>query len=467
MAVRLSASCPACGAPIGLDAAGTAVRCNSCGSAHLVLCGAGTTVAEFASRTSEEESCALARTALDDEMRRRGRSGPDPVVDSVQAFMAPVRVLVARVHEAAVVRGAGGDPVARITARRAEVARTALRESLGLPSAPPVAEVDARALSVVSRRTILAPPFDAGEAGWAADGMHLETAHAGVAPPLARRAVAFPLARVLVLRPCRLVSVSSGRSRAGVVVDDAARQATALLSRGALEALQSELADRDLPVAPPPALRPMRCPECASPFPLDREGQLRICPACRRGWVVSGRRLLRVPYDAELAPSPRGRVLVPAWRLSFVLEDPRDGRELASVAAVRSRCGEADSTGLDEPAPLDVAAFLPADRGRERSGTQALPSLPAAALPLHEGPARSEAGFPEPRLVGALGPLEAAALVRHVLLGTLRPETVARAAAGRLKALLFDAPLRVGSPRLVLRSLRRAEVDAAWSGSGA
>jgi hypothetical protein len=115
---------------------------------------------------------------------------------------------------------------------------------------------------------------------------------------------------------------------------------------------------------------------------------------------------------------------------------------------------------LDEVAPLDVPAFLPADRGRERSGTQALPSLPAAALPLHEGPARPEAGFPEARLVGAIGPVEAAALVRHVLLGALRPETVSRAAAGWLMALLFDAPLRIGLPRLVLRSLRRAEADA-------
>jgi len=459
--VRFAASCPACGAPIGLEASATAVRCDRCESTHLVLRGAGTTVAEIASRTSEEEACALARAALGDEMRRRGRNGLDPVVDSVRAFMAPVRVLVARVHEAAVVRGADGNPVASVTARRAEVARTALRDSLGLPSAPPIAEVDARALSVVSRRTVLAPPFEAGETGWAADGKHLAAAHSVVAPPLARRAVAFPLARVLVLRPCRLVSVSSGRSSAGVVVDDAARQATALLSRAALEALLPELADRDLPVAPSPALRAMRCPECASPFPLDREGQLRICPACRRGWLVSGRRLLRVPYEAELPPAARGRVLVPAWRFSFVLEDPRDGRELASVAAVRSRCGEAGPTGVDEVAPLDVAAFLPADRRRERSGTQALPSLPAAALPLQEGPARTESGFPEPRVVGALGPVEAAALVRHVLLGALRPETVARAAAGRLMALLFDAPLRLGPPRLVLRSLRRAEVDAA------
>lgn len=461
MAIRLAVSCPACGAPIGLDAASTAVRCDRCGSAHLVLRGAGPTVAEIASRTSEEEACALARAALEDEMRRRGRSGPAAVVDSMRAFMAPVRVLVARVHEAAVVRGADGNPAASVTARRAEVAQTALRDSLGLPSAPPIAEVDAQFLSVVSRRTVQAPPFDAGESAWAADAERLEAAHTGVAPPLARHGVAFPIARVLVLRPCRLVSVSSGRSRAGVLVDDAGRLATAILSQAALEALLSELAYRDLPAAPPPALRPMRCPECASPFPLDREGQLRICPSCRRAWRVSGRRLLRAPYDAELPPSARGRVLVPAWRFSFVLEDPRDGRQLASVAAVRSLCGEAGSTGVDEVAPLDVPAFLPADRRRESHGTQALPSLPAGAFPMCEGPARTEAGFPEPRLVGAIGPIEAAILVPHVLLGALRPETVARAAAGRLKALLFDAPIRVGPPRLVLRSLRRAEVDAA------
>jgi len=147
--------------------------------------------------------------------------------------------------------------------------------------------------------------------------------------------------------------------------------------------------------------------------------------------------------------------------VTFALEDPRDGRELTSVAAVRYRCGEEGVTGSDEAVPLDVPAFLPADRRRERRGTQALPSLPDAAVSLCEGPARTEAGFPEPRLVGTLGPLEAACIVRHVLLGTLRPETVASASAGRLKSLLFDAPLKVGPPRLVLRSLRRAEVDTA------
>ena len=147
--------------------------------------------------------------------------------------------------------------------------------------------------------------------------------------------------------------------------------------------------------------------------------------------------------------------------MTFALEDPRDGRELTSVAAVRSRCGEEGVTDHHEAAPLDVPAFLPADRRREKRGTQTRTSLPATAVSLCEGPARTEAGFPEPRLVGTFGPLEAACIVRHALLGALRPETVASASAGRLKSLLFDAPLRVEPPRLVLRSLRRAEVDTA------
>ena len=267
MGLRLASSCPACGAPIGIDAAETAARCDRCGSAHLVLRGSGTTVAEIAGRTSEEEARALACAALEDEMLRRGRTGPAPLVDSVRSFMAPVRVLVARLHEAAVVRGADGNPEAEVTTRWTEVARPALRDSLGLPTAPPISEVDARGLSVVSYRTVSAPPFDAGEDGWATDGKRLEAAHAGVAPLLVRHAVAFPLARLLVLRPCRLVSASAGRSRAGILVDDAARQATALLSHAAFEALDSEIANRPLPVSPPPTLRPMRCPECASPFP--------------------------------------------------------------------------------------------------------------------------------------------------------------------------------------------------------
>jgi DNA-directed RNA polymerase subunit RPC12/RpoP len=460
MSVRLAAPCPACGAPIGLPAADTAVRCDRCGSAHLVLGGTGTPVAEVADRTSEDDSCALARAALADEMRRRGRSGPDPVVESVVAFEAPVRVLVARLHEAAVVRGAEGDPAAEVTTRWVETARSALRDPLGLPTAPPLEEVDARALAVVSRRTVLAPPFDSDQAAYAADAERLEATRAGASPALARRAVVFPLTRVLVLRPCRLVLLSSGRLRAGVLVDGAARQVPALLSQAAFETLRLEITHRALPTASPVALRPMRCPACASPFPLDRAGQLRICPACRRAYLVTGRRLLPVPYEAELPPSPRGRTLVPAWRLSFVLEDPRDGGDLSSLAAVRSRCGEAEAAEPDERKDIDVPAFLPADRRRERHGAQPLVALPPAVFPLLEGPARGEAGFPEPRAVGALGPDEAACVVRHALLAALRPATVARASARRLKALLFDAPLRLGPPCLVLRALRRAEFEA-------
>ncbi len=463
MGVRFAASCPACGAPVGVDAADTAVRCDRCASAHLVLCGAGTAVAGLDSRTTEEEACALACAALEDEMRRRGRTGSAAVVDGVVPFGAPVRVLVARLHEAAVVRGAAGEPATEVTARLVEGVRSALRDPLGLPTAPPLAEVDARALALVTRRQVIAPPFDAGEADFDGDAERLGTVRSGVAPALIRSAVVVPLARIVVLRPCRLVRLSSGRSRVGVLVDEAARQATALLSRAGAEALQAELAERPLPVSPPLALRPMRCPECASPFPLDRQGQLRICPACRRAFLVTGRRLAAVPYEAELPPSARGRILVPAWRIPFVLVDPRDGQELTSSAAVRSRCGETEEEAVEtvEAAPLDVPAFLPADRRRERSGAQRLPVLPPAAFPLFAGPARGESGFPEPRLVGALGPEEAVRVVRHALLASLRPGTVARASVRRLEGLVFDAPLRLGPPRLVLRSLRRAEADPA------
>ncbi len=459
MAVRIAASCPSCGAPIVLDAAETAVRCDRCASAHLALRGAGTTVVQLGGRTTSEDAGALARGALDDEVRRRGRGGPGAVVESAVEFEAPVRVLLARLHEAAVVRGASGDPAAEVTSRLVERAVTALQEPLGLPTTPPLGEIDARALVVVSRRTATAPPFDAGDAAFEADAVRVQAAHPGVAPPLVRHCVASPLARLLVLRPCRLVSVSSGRSRAGVLVDDADRQATALLSQAATEALRDEIVDRALPASSPPALRPMRCPACASDFPLDREGQLRICPGCRRAWLVTGRRLQPVAYHAELPPNPRGRLLVPAWRLPFALLDPRDGGEASSVADVARRCGEAPVEAARAPDTLDVPAFRLADRRRERGGAQRLLSLPPASFPLFEGPARGEAGFPDPRLVGAIGPGEAAAVARHALLAALRPETVALASARRLKALLFDAPLRTGPPRLVLRALRRAEAE--------
>ena len=459
MPLQLAASCPACGAPIGLGAAETAVRCDRCQCAHLALRGGGKTVAQLAGRTTREEAGELARAALDDEIRRRGKAGAGAVVESVVEFEAPVRVLVARLHEAAVVRGAGGDPAAEVTSRLVERAVTALRDPLGLPTTPPLGEIDARALVVVSRRTATAPPFDADDAAFEADADRVQAAHPGVAPPLVRHSVAFPLARLLVLRPCRLVAVSSGRSRASVLVDGAAREATALLSQAAAEALREELVDRPLPASSAPALRPMRCPECASDFPLDREGQLRICLACRRAWLVTGRRLLLLPYHAELPPTPRGRLLVPAWRLPFTLRDPRDGGEASAVADVARRCGEAPAGEAGAPDVLDVPAFRPADRRRERQGLQGFASLPPPSFPLFEGPARGEAGFPEPRAVGAVGPGEAASVVRHALLAALRPETVALASARRLKALLFDGLLRTGPPRLVLRAIRRAEAE--------
>ena len=459
--LRVAASCPGCGAKVPVPAASTAVRCESCGSAHLVLAGGGPLAARLAARTSPEEAAALARAALADEMRRRERSGPAPEAGEPVAFEAPVRVLLARVHDAAVVRGPAGDPAASVTARVSEAARSALAEPLALGTAPSPGEIDPAGLALAARGPVLAPPFDAGEPAWEEDALRLAAATTASSPVLVRRVAAFPLARLLLLRPALLVPVSSGRTRAAVLVDTAARQAVALLSAGAAESLRGSLAPRPLPASPPPALRPMRCPACASPFPLDREGQLRVCPACRRAHLVAGRRLLPVAYEAELPPSPRGRLLVPAFRVAFALTDPRDGAELRSLAAVRARSGDARVAAPEGPAPFDVPAFLPSDRRRERRGGQFLPALPEAAHPLFEGPARAEAGFPDTRPVGALGPGEAVAVVRHALLAALPPRVVALASPRRLKALLLDAPLRVGPPRLVLRALARAEAEPA------
>lgn len=458
--LAVAASCPGCGAKVPVPAAATAVRCESCGSAHLVLSGGGPLAARLAARTTPGEAAALARAALADEMRRRGRAGPEPEAGEPVAFEAPVRVLLARLHEAAVVRGPAGDPAASVTARLSDAARSALEGPLALGTAPSPGEVDPAGLALVPRGAVVAPPFDAGEAAFEEDARRLAAAATAREPVLARRVVAFPLSRLLVLRPALLVPVSSGQTRAAVLVDAASRQAVALLSAGALEALRASLAPRALPAAAPPALRPMRCPACASPFPLDREGPLRLCPACRRAHVVAGRRLLPVAYEAELPPSPRARLLVPAFRFRFALTDPRDGAELTSLAAVRARCGDPRVAVPEGPAPFDVPAFLPADRRRERRGGQYLPVLPEAAFPFFEGPARAEAGFPDVRTVAALGPGEAADVLRHALLAALPPRVVALAAPRRLKALLLEAPLRAGPPRLVLRALPRAEAEA-------
>jgi hypothetical protein len=455
--MRLGVPCPGCGATVALGAAEDAVLCGSCGTAHLVLRGRGLAVAALPGRMDAEEVSALAVAAVAGELARRGRRGPPPTVEDAVPFFAPVRILVARLHEAAVVRGTGGDPVAAVAARLVETASTALRDPLGLPTAPPLAEVGNGPLPLVTRRAVTAPPFDADDAAFVGDGRR--AADARTPDALTRRAVAVPLSRTLLLRPCRLVSVSAGRARAQVLVDDAARQATALLSSGAAEALREEIAERPLEDAGGPLLRPMRCPACASPCPLDREGQLRICPSCRRAWLVAGHRLPLVSYSAELPPSPRGRLLFPAWRVPFSLVDPVDGRELASLAEVEARCGAPTAGGDSGPAPLDVPAFFPVDRGREQRGTHRLLGLPPPAFPLLPGPAHEETGFPEPRLVGAIGPEEAVAVLRHALLASLRPATVALASPRRLGDLLFRAPLQTGTPRLVLRALRRVDAE--------
>ncbi len=320
-------------------------------------------------------------------MRRRGRSGPDPVVDSVRAFMAPVRVLVARVHEAAVVRGADGNPVASVTARRAEVATDGAPRfpgpALGAPDRRGRRPVPLRRLApygpgpaVRRRRVRLGGRREAPR-----DGAHRRRA---AARPSRRRIPARPGSRPPPVPP-----------RLGVVGPLARRRPR---RRRRAPGHRAPLAGRPRgsPVGarrPGPARRAAARPPAHAlprvrvPLPPRSRGPASDLPGLppRAGSCPAGASF-EFPYDAELPPSARGRVLVPAWRISFVLEDPRDGRELASVAAVRSRCGEAGPTGVDEVAPLDVPAFLPADRGRERHGTQALPSLPAAAVPDVRGP---------------------------------------------------------------------------------
>ncbi len=147
-----------------------------------------------------------------------------------------------------------------------------------------------------------------------------------------------------------------------------------------------ELAERPLPVSLSLALRPMRCPECASPFPLDRQGQLRICPACRRAFLVTGRRLAPVSYDAELPPSapgpdPRPRV-----------EDPVRPRRPARRPGARLR------RGGTRPVRRDGGG----GGGGDGAGAARRPGLPSrrpkAREERHAGPARPPSrGLPDVR----------------------------------------------------------------------
>ena len=77
---------------------------------------------------------------------------------------------------------------------------------------------------------------------------------------------------------------------------------------------------------------------------------------------------------------------------------------------------------------------------------------------LIDGPARIEYGFSQPARSIAILAGEAAHVAREALLLRLDEHDLATTSPARLRALLFDAPLDVFEPRLLLRAFHKADV---------
>jgi hypothetical protein len=377
-----------------------------------------------------------------------------PATASVTPFAAPYWLAGLRLHEAIVGLGPGGDPVAEAWSAPLHLSRPAFPPGLRLPESgrlPDLLDVDLPApggppcptLSPGGGPSILDPAI----------ARAVEIRLAPATRPVIRDAFVTRGPVHLLLRPFHLVKVDRGEGAARLV-DGASRSVVAVLSGDETRRLEGAVTLHPATPSGRVAFRPMRCPVCASRLALAERGELRFCPACRRALEVTGERLTPVSYRAETRKGPK-RSLLPFWRFSFQLDDPRDGRTIRSVAELAEAAGGAPAGSSPAVPFLDVPAFRPEGTRRAFPGLSALPSVsepPSAELV--EGPVRGEAGFADPSRFAALSSASAALVARHALLLSIPKEVVARAAPRRLDELVFRAPLRLDPPSLVLRSLR-------------
>jgi hypothetical protein len=443
--LSLGAACPGCGARIALSSLEPSVRCEHCQTSHLVSWRGPVSTIVLRDRLAapgQAEAAAREETGSDLPWNRT-------------PFLAPTWLTAFRLHEAVVGHGPDGGLVAEAWSAPLHLARTAAPGELPLPPSnrlPELLDGDFLPAGEAGQAPLL--PLSGGPAE--IDEELPRIAATRLAPrvePLVRSALLSRGPVHLLLRPFYLLEPADGRGDS-LLVDGAAGSVSGSLHGTSARHLRAAVETRPLPVPGGLAFRPMRCSVCASRLALAERGEIRFCPGCRRALEVAGERLLPVAYRAEVRSGPR-RLLLPFWRFPFSLSDPRDGRELSSVAAlVEAAGGEAVPPGEAFPF-LDVPAYRAEGRRRQRPGLSRL--VPAAEPPapqLAEGPVRGEAGFPEPSRWASVSSKDAALVARHVLLLSLPATVVGTAAPRRLAELCFDAPLRLGPPSLVLRSLR-------------
>jgi hypothetical protein len=277
----------------------------------------------------------------------------------------------------------------------------------------------------------------------------------------ARRAVLVVLERFLVLRPFHVATLSVRATRRTLLLDGASRACWGELPQATAERLLS-LACSEAPSPGGWSLKAMRCPICAGPLPLQRAEEVHFCRTCGRAFASGEDALHPLPFTVEL-PATSAPLVLPFWRLPFALCDPRDGARVASLAELRARLHSRapDEGGRDREGAIEVPAFPFLERRWPfREVRRLLDEAPEVAE-VQQGPLPSGLGVRRPARLVAVAPAEALAVGRLALLLAVSERDLAGALPGRIRQLLFDAPLSLGAPRLVLRGFERRDLDRA------
>lgn len=389
---------------------------------------------------------------------------------SSTAFHAPYWHLAGRVWDTAIGRAPDGFKRAAAAVRGLELSRNAFDDDLPVPGMGSLAGLPGiRPLGAA--RTADFPHLAISRPSGALDdaitrALSARPSLAGLTV-IGRRRTFWPGESHLVFRPFSVAEIEGPGGRRRLLVDGAARSVVGLLGDEEDARLRRALRPRLEAGTPGSAgarlgLRPMRCPDCAGPLPLDRRGEIRFCTTCGRAIRVIGDRLETVPHLLEPPPERGTPIWLPFWRFDFRLADPRDGQVVDSIAKLRERIGGRPTIRADRSRKgdrLDVPAFRPLDRRRATEVFQFL--FAAGRAPAKEllvGPGRVEAGFATPARFVALQEAEAASVARAALLLRLSEQDLTNASPVRIESLLFEGRLELTTPQLVLRAFRVGDV---------
>lgn len=503
--------CPACAAPVLVAGRASAVRCDHCATAHLVVGRTEILTLALPDRITDG-SDALAAFLADMQARRLGEiavdrspahDADDPLGSELAArlhrrldawagdaaeavhaadaaawaarlgratelvahrrLLAPYWHLSARLVEAVVGRDEHDDKHASAATAELELAAGAFAEDLPLPQlgrlswlrdlepVPVAALPGLPALRLASGPETLATRVR--RAARQRLVRHLT--------PLLRHALAIPRQRHLVLRPLHLLALRCRGRALHVLVEGASRRIVERLPAGAARALWSA-EQEPLPgeLGSVLGLRPMRCPDCGWDLPLEPLGEARFCRGCGRAVAVDGLHATSIPYAAEAADGLESPcILLPFWRFDLRLEVAAGDRPACTLGEILELLAEG-CAGRTVPESLDVPAFRPLDRHRAAALCQPLFALGVApGGRLVEGPVRGAMGFVYPERPVTVPAWEAHHLARTALLLALPASVLLRAPAARIERVVLRSRLELGTPRLVLRRFRRLDVE--------